>query len=255
MQKALIGHTGFVGSNLLAQGRYAATFNSSSIGQIQGRRFDLVVCAGVSAVKWWANQHPQEDWRGIAGLIDHLRTVVAAHFVLISTIDVYRDPVAVTEANRPDPEGLHPYGRNRLQLEDFVAENFARHSIVRLPGLFGPGLKKNIIFDMQHDNQLEVINPASCFQWYPLARIGRDIDAIVRAGAALVNLATEPIETGEIHRRYFAGKPIGGRPAPAAAYDMRTTQPGLLGGAGDYHLARGEVLAALAQFLSEKGRP
>ena len=72
MSQALIGHTGFVGANLLRQGAFDATFNSSSIEAIRGRDFDRVVCAGVTAVKWWANQNPEEDRSRILGLIGHL---------------------------------------------------------------------------------------------------------------------------------------------------------------------------------------
>ena len=58
---ALIGHTGFVGSNLASQHGYTDCFNSRNIGEIAGRCYDTVVCAGVQAVKYWANQHPEED--------------------------------------------------------------------------------------------------------------------------------------------------------------------------------------------------
>ncbi|MEO6876905.1 MAG: pyridine nucleotide transhydrogenase, partial [Gemmatimonadaceae bacterium] len=58
---ALIGHTGFVGSNLLRQHGFEATFNSANIEQIAGRSFDLVVCCGAPAEKWKANAHPERD--------------------------------------------------------------------------------------------------------------------------------------------------------------------------------------------------
>ena len=43
-------------------------------------------------------------------------------------------------------DGLHPYGRNRLELEDLVRKEFDT-LVVRLPALFGKGLKKNFIYD------------------------------------------------------------------------------------------------------------
>ncbi len=72
MNNALIGYTGFVGGNLLRQSSFAATYNSFSIQELRGKRYDEIWCAGVRAVKWWANSHPEEDWAGIAPLLDVL---------------------------------------------------------------------------------------------------------------------------------------------------------------------------------------
>ena len=61
MADALIGYTGFVGSNLLRQRAFDATYNSKNIGDIAGREFELLVCAGAPAAKWLANSKPDED--------------------------------------------------------------------------------------------------------------------------------------------------------------------------------------------------
>ncbi len=45
MRTALIGHTGFVGSNLLAEHPFDELYRSTNIETIAGERFDLVVCA------------------------------------------------------------------------------------------------------------------------------------------------------------------------------------------------------------------
>ena len=246
---ALIGHSGFVGSNLLRQRRFGAVFNSTSIAGIDGRSFGDVVCAGVSAVKWWANQNPEEDRQRIEGLMRHLERIQASNFTLISTIDVYRQPIGVTEGDRPVLDGLHAYGRNRAMLEAFVADRFASHQIVRLPALIGHGLKKNAVYDLMHDNRLEVINPASSFQWYPLDRLGRDL-AVARArGLALLNLATAPLEMEDIRAAFFAQSRIGAEAAAEARYDMRTGHAAEFGGAGGYVLDRAAVLDAIGRFV------
>ncbi len=251
---ALIGHTGFVGSNLLRQRDFAAHFNSASIGGIDGRQFDEVVCAGVSAVKWWANQHPDEDRARIEGLMRRLETITARHFTLISTIDVYDPPLGVTERDLPMLEGLHAYGRNRAMLERFVAGRFESHQIVRLPALFGPGLKKNAIFDLMHDNRVALINPASAFQWYPLDRLAADLGVARAHGLCLLNLATEPLAMEQIRARCFAGSVIGAEAPPAAQYDMRTLHDAVFGGGGGYVLDRDAVLDAIARFTAgERG--
>ena len=249
MRDALIGHTGFVGSTLARARAFAASFNSRSIGEIDGGSFDTVVCAGVSAVKWLANKEPEADLRAIQGLMAHLDTISAGHFVLVSTIDVYREPVGVTEADEPPTEGLHPYGLHRLQLERWVAGRFPRHTIVRLPGLFGEGLRKNLIFDMLHANQTDRISPSGVLQWYPMRRFPADLARIQAAAPTLVNIAVEPLRTEAIRARFFPEVAIGGPELPAPRYDMHTNQARLLGGEGAYHLRGAAVMDELGRFI------
>ena len=139
---ALIGHTGLVGSNLLASQHFDTLYNSANIGDIAGRSYRNIVCAGVTAVKWWANQNPDQDRRRIESLIAHLDQVETEMFTLISTVDVYPDCSQVNESTPIELNGLHPYGRNREMLEAFVARRFPRHLIVRLPAVFGRGRPK-----------------------------------------------------------------------------------------------------------------
>ena len=247
---ALIGDTGFVGSNLLRQRSFTASFNSSTINKIDGMAFDDVVCAGVSAVKWWANQNPDEDRARIELLMRHLEMIRARNFTLISTVDVYRAPVRVTESDLPVLDGLHAYGRNRAMLEDFVTERFDSHQIVRLPALFGPGLKKNALYDLMHRNRLAVINPASSFQWYPLARLARDLATTRTHALPLLNLATAPLTMEEIRKAYFPSLAIGGDPAPEAHYDMRTEHAACFGGSDGTVMDRAEVLDSIGRFVA-----
>jgi hypothetical protein len=249
---ALIGHTGFVGSNLRRQRDFPCLFNSTTIGEIDGCSFDNVVCAGVSAIKWWANQNPLEDRLRIEGLMRHLETIRARNFTLISTIDVYNTPLRVTERDAPVLEGLHAYGSNRAMLERFVASHFASHQIVRLPALFGRGLKKNAIYDLMHDNRIALINPASCFQWYPLDRLASDLELARRHSLQCLNLATEPLGMEEIRSRFFAASRIGAEATAVAHYDMRTVHDAVLGGAGGYIMDKAAVLDAIGCFVDDE---
>lgn len=138
MKSALIGHTGFVGGNLFQQYPFTACFNSRNIEQIRAESFDLVVCAGVQAKKWWANQNPAEDWAGIQRLLDALLTVRAEKLVIISTIDVYPCAVEVNEAS-PIPENpANAYGNHRHRLEEMLCSFGIAHTGTRsAPGLAG----------------------------------------------------------------------------------------------------------------------
>ncbi len=247
--QALIGYTGFVGSNLAASGQYGAQFNSKNIEEISGRSFGRIVCAGVSAKKWLANREPEEDRKAIRRLTDLLATVRAERFVLISTVDVYKQSSGADEAVVPERDGLHPYGLHRLELEDFVLAHFPKAVVMRLPALFGPGLRKNALFDLLNDNMLEAINPAAAFQWYPVPRLPQDIVTAETSGLSLVHLATEPVVTGEIVSSFFPDKAVG--PAKAVpAYDLHTRHAALFGGQGPYIMDKAAVMQQIGQFVS-----
>ena len=145
---ALVGCTGFVGSNLAAQHPFEEAYHSANVAKGFDRPHSLVVYAGVPAEKFLANTDPAADLAVMEAALENLRRLQPQRVVLISTVDVYRTPVGVDE-NSPMPrEGLHPYGADRLLLEERVRAAYPDCLIVRLPALFGRGLKKNFIFDL-----------------------------------------------------------------------------------------------------------
>jgi hypothetical protein len=251
---ALIGHSGFVGSNLAAQGEYAALFNSRNINDIAGKNFDTIVCAGVTAVKWKANKDPEADWAGIEKLLQPLSSAKAARFILLSTIDVYASPNGVTEDVLPATEN-HAYGRHRLMVEEFVRDRFDNHHIIRLPGLFGPGLKKNVIFDLLNDNCLDAIQPLSSFQYYDLRHLTSDLEKMVRENISVLNLATGPVSTKAILDHYAPEKIVGGHAGSPAHYDFRSKYDTTWNCRGGYLYDADTVLREIGGFMrSESGR-
>ncbi|WP_241495397.1 hypothetical protein [Pseudomonas oryzihabitans] len=110
---ALIGYSGFVGSTLLKQKAFGALFRSTNIDQIGDQPYGQVICAGAPAQKWIANRDPEADRQKIDGLISHLSRIQCDSFVLISTVDVFKQPLGVDETTAVDEEGLHAYGANR----------------------------------------------------------------------------------------------------------------------------------------------
>ena len=252
MKAALIGYTGFVGSNIYRQAQFDEVYNSKNINDIKGKTFDLVVCAGVPAVKWWANQNPAEDLVVIESLAEIYKSVNAKRFALISTVDVYPTPINVTEKTEIDLESVCPYGKHRLMLEQSLQGCFEDFHVIRLPGLFGKGLKKNILFDMICGNILEKINLDSAFQWYPLSRIWQDVQTAIDADLSLVNLAVEPVSSRLIKEAFFSRLDVGSDPFPVARYDMKTDYANLFNSKNqDYILTGDEVLTEMANWLTE----
>ena len=212
---ALIGFTGYVGGNLHAQfDGYAGLFNSKNIGDIGKRKWKTVVCAGAPGFKIGANVlkqtmdgRPYNDTTGMDDLIEDLGAIECERFVLISTISAY----AVTSHAeslqlRPEAEPLSSvhaldesrdvwsrqlakgglsdseYGRNRARLESWVRETFpSRHLIVRLPGIFGLGMKKNFIYDLITESPWRhKIDLNTYHQWYALRHLTGDIRRILQ---------------------------------------------------------------------------
>lgn len=240
---ALIGHTGFVGSNLATQHGFHAHFNSTTVEAIQGRSFATLVMAGAQGKKWWANQNPEADRAGIARALACLATVQAAHVVLISTIDVLPLIPGADESHDPTNDPNHPYGRNRLWLEHEIAARFPT-TIVRLPGL-----RKNILFDLANNNQVDRIDPASRFQFYDLTRLWADITTMREAGLPLAHLVPAPLPTSDIAARLFPAATLGPIPKEGSAtYDFRTRHAALFGGQGGYLYGPAEAMARITAW-------
>jgi hypothetical protein len=248
--RALIGWSGFVGGNLDRSAQFDARYRSVDIDAIRGRSFDLVVSAGLPAAKWLANRDPEGDWAAVSSLMRALEEVEASEFVLISTVDVYGSPAVVYEDDA-SPEGLTPYGAHRLAFEEFVAERFPAHRIVRLPALVGPGLRKNVLFDLIHLRQLDAINPDSEFQWYDVRDLWEDLDRIRSAEAAVVNLVPAPVATGRILAEHFPGVAVGEAAGPTVRYDVRTRYARLFGGQEPYIMDEREALSRIARFVRD----
>lgn len=147
MQTALVGYTGFVGSNLTDSYEFDGLYNTKNIETAYGTKPDLLIYAGVRAEKFIANHDPEQDLQRIQEAFTNIKRIQPQRIVLISTVDVYRTPVKVDEETPVLIQDLQPYGANRYLLEELVRNEFQEVSVVRLPGLFGSNIKKNFIFD------------------------------------------------------------------------------------------------------------
>ena len=94
---AIIGYTGFVGSNLIEKMKFDYKFNTININDITDHEYDLVICASIPSSKWAANKNPKNDLDNIIELTNALKNVKCDYFILISTIDVFEKT-----SNNPD---------------------------------------------------------------------------------------------------------------------------------------------------------
>ena len=171
---ALVGYTGFVGSNIYSEGKIDAVYNSKNIETAYGTEPDLLIYSGLRAEKYLANNDPEKDMELINQAIENISKINPKKLVLISTVDVLKNPVDVDEMASIETEGLQAYGYNRYQLELWVRDHYKDALIVRLPGLFGKNIKKNFIYDyinvipfmLKEEKYLELVNKENELEKY-----------------------------------------------------------------------------------------
>lgn len=252
MKIALIGSTGFVGGNLAKQVAFDDGYNSQNIESIKGSKYDLIISAGAKAEVWKANQDPEADWQGIKRLLDSIKEVEAKHFILISTINVYPRFFDVDEDTKiKEGKSVDNYGNNRYRMEIFVKNNFPKVTIGRFPQIYGPGLKKNFVFDLIHDNALDFTHKDTSFQWYDVRKMWQDLQIAIDHGIDIVNLAVEPISAKQLadyvrpdlHFNNVAQK-------GAMKYDMQTKYGQIFGSSDKYIYHQDETLPSLKEFIT-----
>ena len=148
MIKAIVGFTGFVGSNICNSTTFDAYYNSKNIEDAFGSEPDLLIYSGVRSEMFLANRFPDRDLEDIENAISNIRKINPKRVVLISSIAVYHQTFDVDENSFIDKEKSLPYGRNRRILEEWVEQNNTNSLIVRLPGIYGLNLKKNFLYDL-----------------------------------------------------------------------------------------------------------
>ena len=197
----LVGSTGFVGGNLAAKHAFAAVCHSTDIAAQFGAKPDLCVYAGVPAAMFLANADPDADLAVMAAARENLRQIAPKQLVLISSIAVYADSRGKDEQSPMTPDGLPAYGRNRLQLERWVREDYPNALIVRLPALYGIGLKKNFLFDL-HTITPAMLKPEKYTELAQKSPLVRDGYTLADNGFYKLNGAVDAAAL----REFFAGE-------------------------------------------------
>jgi nucleoside-diphosphate-sugar epimerase len=205
---------------------------------------NLLVCAGLPGEKWKANLNPSADLSNIQELARVLDTVKTSKAILISTVDVFKDPVNVDEDCLPDLSEGGAYGRNRAWFENYFANRFEETLIVRLPGLIAPNLRKNLIFDLMNNrnDQLALVHPQSEFQFFDISTIWSVIHIALEMNIKILNVATEPVSAQEV-----AG--IFGFNLEAASnkvtYKMKSKYESNFGGVNGYLIDRKSIIRSI----------
>jgi sugar phosphate isomerase/epimerase len=193
--RCLVGYTGFVGKNIKEQLYFNDYYNSKNIQDLEGKYYDEIYFTAMPGTKWIANKFPEEDTKTLNYFKELLINVKTNKFILISTIDVYDNKDNTDELYNNFREN-HTYGKNRLNFEKYIQQKFNNHMIIRLPGLFGKYLKKNLLYDLINQNNLHNINLNDKLQWYDMKNIISDIKKY--NDYKLINFVSDTIVTKDI---------------------------------------------------------
>ena len=157
-------------------------------------------------------------------------------------------PIEVDEDTSINAEILHFYSKHRLELETIIQNQFDA-LVVRLPSLFGKGMKKNIIYDFLYNNLLGKINKGSVFQFYNLEHLWHDIQVAIKHDLKVVNFATEPTSVAEVATTFdfeFT------QTQNTVKYDIRTKYYQLFDGIQPGYLYnKNQVLLELKEFVTD----
>lgn len=241
LMDGIIGSSGLVGS-LLRDIVEAKCYTSSNIQTIAGEEFDTIWVAAPSAVKWQANANPAADMDSISRLLDAIGAARARRVVHFSTVDVYGAAQLATGPHESDrPVSDCAYGKHRHILEESWKADVVQ--IVRLPGLFGRGLKKNIIFDLLQKRNYDSISLMSSYQWYDLSDLPSLISDINDEKNNIINVSVEPVITRDIVSEIFPEVLEKCMGASAVRYDMRSKN--------GYRFSREEVIERVRRYAEQ----
>ena len=250
----LIGYTGFVGSNLDTQFDFDKKYNSSNIEEIKNQEFNILVCAGVSGTKWLANKNPSEDFIKINKLLDNIKSIKCNKFILISTVDVYRDTYNVDENTLTDFKNLHSYGKNRVLVEVFVKEHFCDYQIIRLPAIYGDNIKKNFVYDLLNNHCLHWTHKDSKFQYYHLKNLWNDIETVINNNISVINFNSEPISAKELAKEAFDMDFDNITDREPHNYNIRSIYTNLFNEGSNYMYDREEIFSEMREFIKKYRR-
>jgi len=196
--RILIGSTGFVGQNLQSFIKFDHLYNSKNINTFKATDVEIdLYLACLPATKWLVNKDPISDFKNAINIFNYIKNGKYNNVYLFSTIDIYQNyPLHSNELTKIKSPTFG-YGPNRYAFEVMITNNLKYNNIkiIRLPALFGPGLKKNILFDIKNDNEIMKINTNSFYQWYNMERLEDDLNKINLINHSIINMFPEPVNT------------------------------------------------------------
>jgi len=250
--KIIVGNTGLVGTTLCESINFDLKFNSSNLNEFLSLVEDgsELYLSCLPATKWMVNKNVSGDFENLMNILNVIKKKKYSKVILISTIDVYNNaPLKSNENTLPLVQSLN-YGNNRYLFEvlckDFLTTD--EFKIFRLPALFNKHIKKNILFDLINNNNVELINSNSSFQWYNLDNLSNDVTKYLNEYPEdnTFNLFPEPIDSLEIINLFPHLSNKVSFPENKITYDFTTKFSN-----NGYISTKEDILTEIKEFINE----
>jgi len=168
--------------------------------------------------------------------------------IFISSLDVYRNPVGVTESDKP----LTSYNASkqvRIDFERFILSHCQDSLILRLPVVFGAGQSVDFLYNLMQETNLHDVNLNSSIQWYNIENLNNDLAFFSTSGYDVVNMAVEPIESKTIINKFFPDKLKKCAIKDREEQDSWSIYPGKMLNTIKYFYDRHQILRDLEKFI------
>lgn len=182
---AVIGSTGMLGSDLvrfLGKSFQVIEIHKGSYQEHIGDAFDIIINANGNSRRFWANEHPYEDF--VASTESVYKTIFdfsCELYIYISSSDVYENhssPKYTQEEQVMNPSRLSPYGFHKYLSETIIRRYVKNYLILRSSMILGRNLKKGPFFDIFHHQPL-FVSKTSKFQLITTAEIAKIISFLI----------------------------------------------------------------------------
>ena len=198
----VVGASGFIGGNLMRMLPSCVPVAPMHSATEEISALSTLLIAAPSSLKYSIEVNPSKDLDNILALSRSLEVFSRVdRVILFSTIDVYRDIFSSDE----DSETLQTvsYGGNRAFLEERLRSIFPDLKILRICGIYGQGMKKNLVFDIKNRRELEVAkySQESKYQFVHIEDVIQILSSEPEELPSVINLASEPLAVSEILSR------------------------------------------------------
>lgn len=200
---------GFVGQLISSQLHVNNSYTRINLDSLPNLSHDTIILAAPTGNRIVVNLDPQRDRDDCAGIVDTLKRTQFNRIVYISTVDVFLES---------------RYGQNRLWLEQQIRQ-FPNHTILRLPSLCDPSIKKNVLFDLANRQWLDKVSLDSTIQWYPTNRLAQDITYAIDNNITELNLVSAPVCNRDIVSKFTPDllEQLEKNTATAVYYDVKSS--------------------------------
>ena len=225
----LLGGEGFVGS------AYARLFHSQGIehkvitrtnyDSFKDTACDVLINANGNSRKYMANRDPLWEFdASVRSTAESLANFKAEKYVLLSSGDVYPDQSSpeLTQEDLPiDVSRVSRYGLHKYLGEQLVQGAHRNWLVFRMGGFVGPGLKKNPVYDMLHNDPVWLA-PGSQLQFISTNQAANIIFNIIKSDVRqqIINTgALGTIKLSQLHEK-IGSKSVFQENAPLVKFEL-----------------------------------